>query len=53
MQTTVEHDPEVTSMQREAAPGGDTVAPPAVDGYAVPGFDAVAQLAAASLDDAD
>jgi EAL domain-containing protein (putative c-di-GMP-specific phosphodiesterase class I) len=49
MQTTVEHDPDMTSTEPDtaASTGADD---PTAEGYAVPGFDAVARLAAASLD---
>lgn len=44
MHTNVEHDPKPSATPRPDTDAG------AADGYAVPGFDAVARLAAASLD---
>jgi predicted signal transduction protein with EAL and GGDEF domain len=49
MHTTVEHDLERVSPEPDTASTGAGEPPPA-EGYAIPGFDAVAHLAAASLD---
>ncbi|HEV2539903.1 MAG TPA: bifunctional diguanylate cyclase/phosphodiesterase [Frateuria sp.] len=48
MQTTVEQDPDMTSAESDTA--GTGADDRAAEGYAVPGFDAIARLAAASLD---
>jgi len=49
MQTTVEHDLEATSLDEDTASVAHPGDPSAAGGYAVPGFDAVARLAASSL----